>query len=90
MVYNSNGMTDYGLITREPIGITGAYLLKVAGLGDGGSEAAAEVVTDPVLLQKAVRMLPPHWENKNLQILVTTEMIGRKASPPRIVGVHSW
>lgn len=90
MTYNANGMTDYGLITREPVGITGEFLLKVAGLGDGGSEAAAEVVTDPVLLQQAIGTLPPHWENKNLQILVGTEMIGRKASPPRIIGVHSW
>lgn len=90
MTNHPGGMTDYGLITRQPVGITGEYLLKVAGLGDGGSEAAAEVITNPVLLEQVVRTLPPNWEKKNLQILVTTEMIGRKASPPKIIAVHTW
>lgn len=88
--YSDTGAKDYGLITRQPIGTTGQFLLKIAGLQDGGTEAACELVTNPEMLQNAIRSLPPHWETKNLQILVSTEIIGRTAGPPQVVAVHVW
>ena len=88
--YSDRGTKDYALITREPTGSTGQFLLKVAGLEDGGTEAACELVTNPEMLQSVVRGLPPHWETKNLQILIATDVIGRKAGPPQVVAVHVW
>ncbi len=81
---------DYGLITREPVGITGSFLLKISGIRGAGTEAASELVTRPDLLQNAVASLPPNWEKKNLQILVMTQSIGQKASSPKVVAVHVW
>lgn len=81
---------DYGLITREPIGITGSFLLKIAGIRGAGTEAASEFVTRPDLLQNAVKSLPSNWEKKNVQILVMTQSIGRKSSSPQVVAVHVW
>ena len=81
---------DYGLITREPIGVTGSFLLKVAGIRGGGTEAAAEFVTSPESLQSTVSRLPYGSKKKNVQILVMTQVIGRKASPSQVVAVHVW
>ncbi len=81
---------DYGLITREPVGITGGFLLKIAGIRGAGTEAASELVTRPDLLQNAVASLPPNWEKKNIQILVMTQSIGQKASSPKVVAIHIW
>ncbi len=81
---------DYGLITRQPLGATGQFLLKIAGLQDGGTEAASELVTNPEMLQGVIRSLPPNWQAKNLQILVETDVIGRKAGPPKVLAVYVW
>ena len=81
---------DYGLITREPVGITGGFLLKIAGIRGAGGEAASELVTRPDLLQSAVASLPPNWEEKNIQILVMTQSIGQKSSSPKVVAIHIW
>lgn len=88
--YSDRGARDYGLITRQPTGSTGQFLLKIAGMSDGGTEAACELVTNPDLLQHVIRSLPPHWETKNLQILVATEMIGGNAGPPQVIAVYAW
>jgi len=88
--YSNRRTKDYGLITREPVGDTGQFLLKIAGLQDGGTEAACELVTNPEMLQNVVRTLPPNWQTKNLQILVATDIIGRKAGPPQVVAAYVW
>jgi hypothetical protein len=88
--YSDRGTKDFALITREPAGSTGQFLLKVAGLEDGGTEAACELITNPEMLQDVIHGLPPHWETKNLQILIATVVIGRKAGPPQVLAVHVW
>jgi hypothetical protein len=81
---------DYALITRQSKGSTGDFLLKIAGLQDAGTDAAAELVTNPEMLRGVIRSLPPNWQYKNLQILVETDVIGRKAGPPQVLAVHTW
>ncbi len=81
---------DYGLITRQPLGVTGQFLLKIAGLQDGGTEAASELVTNPEMLQGIIHSLPPNWQSKNLQVLVETDVIDRKAGPPKVLAVYAW
>jgi hypothetical protein len=81
---------DYGLITRQPVGATGQFILKIAGLQDAGTEAASELVSEPEMLQSVVRSLPPNWQSKNLQIVVETDVIGRNAGPPKVLAVYAW
>lgn len=88
--YTERGAKDYGLITREPKGTTGEFLVKIAGLQDGGTEAACELVTNPKMMENVVRSLPPHWDTKNLQIVISTDVIGWKAGPPQVVAVQVW
>lgn len=88
--YSARGARDYGLITRQPISSTGQFLLKIAGMSDGGTEAACDLVTNPVALQHVVQSLPPHWETKNLQILIGTDIIGGEAGPPQVIAVYTW
>ena len=88
--YTERGAKDYGLITRAPKGTTGEFLIKIAGLQDGGTEAASELITNPEMMENIVRHLPPHWETKNLQIIISTDVIGWKAGPPQVVAIHVW
>jgi hypothetical protein len=88
--YTERGAKDYGLITREPKGTTGEFLVKIAGLQDGGTEAACELVTNPEMMENVVRSLPSHWDTKNLQIVISTDVIGWKAGPPQVVAIQVW
>jgi len=88
--YTERGAKDYGLITREPKGATGEFLVKIAGLQDGGTEAACEFVTNTEMMENVIRSLPPHWNTKNLQIVISTDVIGWKAGPPQVVAIQVW
>jgi hypothetical protein len=86
----SHGVTDYGIITRELVGPTGQFLVKIAGMSDNGTEAASELVTNTDELSKVIQTLPKHWESKNLQLLVRTDIIGGKAGPPKLIATYVW
>ncbi len=84
-------MTDYGIITRELVGPTGQFLVKIAGMSDNGTEAASELVNVHDELSKVIQTLPKHWESKNLQLLVRTDIIGGKAGPPKLIATfYVW
>jgi hypothetical protein len=78
---------DYALITRQPVGATVSSFLR---LQNGGTEAASELVTNPDMLQAVIHTLPANWQSKNLQILIQTEVIGRKAGPPKVLAARIW
>jgi hypothetical protein len=86
----SRGVTDYGIITRELVGPTGQFLVKIAGMSDNGTEAASELVTNTDELSTVIQTLPKHWESKNLQLLVRTDIIGGKAGPPKLIATYVW
>ncbi|WP_139285234.1 hypothetical protein [Terriglobus roseus] len=86
----SQGWVDYGLITREVVAPTGQFLVKFAGVGDAGTEAAGELLTNADLLSSAVKRLPRDWEHKNVQLLVEFNVIDGKAGPPKLVDTYVW
>jgi hypothetical protein len=86
----SLGWIDYAIVTRELVGPTGQFLIKIAGMSDNGTEAASELITNNEELSKAIQTLPPHWERKNLQLLVQTDIIGGKAGPPKLIATYIW
>ncbi|MGA7157408.1 MAG: hypothetical protein WBY53_11195 [Acidobacteriaceae bacterium] len=81
---------DYAIITRQPIWKAGQSVISVAGLGDGGTEAASEMVTNPNELADVLKTLPAGWEKKNLQIVISTDMTDGEAGRPRLVAYYLW
>ena len=81
---------DYGLVTRLVNSNTGQFTLLVAGTQASGSSAAAELVTDPQKLARALRHAPRNWPHKNVQILVSTSVTDYVNSPPKIIAVYVW
>jgi len=81
---------DYGVITRQIDVNTGQSLVSVAGISDGGTEAATEMVTKPEELAPILQSLPSGWEKKNIQILISTEVRDGEAGRPALVAYYLW
>lgn len=82
--------TDYAIVTRFHDPTTEGPVLVVAGIGPYGTEAAGEFVQSPQHLAELAAKLPRDWENKNLEVVLKTIIIGGKAGPPILVTTYTW
>jgi hypothetical protein len=81
---------DYAIVSRVFHPDTHAMLVVVAGITQYGTDAAAELVTNPDLLADAVRGAPANWRTKNLQLVLHVRVIAGTASSPKVVGSYYW
>lgn len=81
---------DYILVSRIPRSTTGGLLIVAAGVKQFGTEAAGRLLTDPHQLGGILRKLPQGWEEKNLQVVLQTKVIGNTPAEPELVAWHVW
>jgi hypothetical protein len=82
--------TDYAIVARFHDPTTEGPVMVIAGLGPYGTEAASEFVQSPQHLADLTANLPRGWENKNLEVILKTNVIGAKAGPPILVTTYTW
>jgi hypothetical protein len=82
--------TDYALVARFRDPTTECPVMVIAGIGPYGTEAAGEFVQSPQHLAELSAKLPRGWENKNLEVVIKTNVIGAKAGPPILVTTYTW
>lgn len=76
---------DYALVSRIKSPITEQTELIIAGIGPGGTVAASEFVTNPLYFSEFAKRAPAGWENRELQIVITTDVIGERSAAPHVV-----
>lgn len=83
---------DFAVVSRVLDPETRTFLIEVSGLAHYGTEAAAELVTNPTLLAEGLRSAsaPPDWSKKNLQLVVRTKVVNNAAGVPEVVDAHFW
>jgi hypothetical protein len=81
---------DYAIVSRVFHPDTHAMLVEIAGITQYGTEAAAELVTNPDLLAEAVHGAPADWQKKNLQLVLHVKVIAGTPSSPKVVGAYYW
>jgi hypothetical protein len=81
---------DYAIVTRVFHPDTHAMLVELAGILQYGTDAAANLVTNPELLAEAVRGAPPGWSQKNLQLVLHVKVISGVPSSPKVVAAYFW
>ena len=81
---------DYALISRFLNPWTGKIVVVVAGLYASGTEAAGRFLTDARQMELLTGHVPPQWQKKNLQIVISTEVIDRTPGPARVLTAYSW
>jgi hypothetical protein len=85
----TNNYRDFAIVARFTDDTTGEPTLVAAGIGRGGTIAAGEFLTDPDLL-KAVRNQRPSAKTKNVEVVLSTQIIDGEPGTPRIEAVYFW
>jgi hypothetical protein len=81
---------DYAIVSRVRDPKTEQTAVIVAGIGSWGTQAAGEFVTNPEHLKKLDVVAPKHWEQKNLQVVIATDVIHGVSGPPTVLAAHFW
>ena len=81
---------DYAVVSRFLDPLTEKMVVVVGGMGRDGTIAAGEFVTEPRYLEMLAARAPKHWDRKNLQVLLATDIVNGNTGPPRILATHFW
>jgi hypothetical protein len=81
---------DYGMVSRVYDSSTQRMVVVAAGIGVFGTLAAGEFLTDPQYMEQLARQAPKGWEHKNIQIVITAEVVHGHSGPPRVVATNYW
>lgn len=81
---------DYAVISRVENPRTRRITITVAGLFGYGTLAAGKFLTDPANLQAFAQHAPAGWQDRNMQIVIRTEVIQQDAGPPTVVATAFW
>jgi hypothetical protein len=83
-------LDDTAIVARLLDSTTGQFAVIVAGIGERGTQAAGEFVSNPEFLEQGLRSLPAGWQTKNLEIVLQTTVTDSIPGPPRVVAAYSW
>jgi hypothetical protein len=81
---------DFGLITRVVDPATDRNFVMVGGLWGYGTLAAGQFVTEAKYLDAFAKQAPAGWQKKNLQIVISTEVIRGDSGPPTVQAFYAW
>jgi hypothetical protein len=81
---------DYAIVSRVFHPDTHAMLVELAGITQYGTDAAADLVTNPDLMTEALRGAPRDWQQKNLQLVLHVKVISGTPSSPSVVATYFW
>jgi hypothetical protein len=86
----TNNYRDYAIIARFTDGDTGKLAVVVAGIGRGGTIAAGEFLTDPGELAQLQRAAQAAGNKKNLEVVLSTQIIDGEPGTPKMEAAYFW
>lgn len=81
---------DYAIVCRVLDPTTGKFVVTASGLYKFGTEAAGEFLTNAAYMEEISKSAPAGWDRKNMEIVISTSIVGRSAGPPHVVATHFW
>jgi hypothetical protein len=81
---------DYAIVARIHDNTTGQPVIIAAGISEEGTEAAGEILYNPVYLQSLLAKAPPNWEQLNMEAVIETQVIEGHPGPPNVLAVETW
>lgn len=81
---------DYVILSRIFDSKSGDVVITAAGLAHAGTYMAGEFLTNPAYFEQAIRQMPDDWESRNLQLVLSAEVIGKTPGPPKVVASAYW
>jgi hypothetical protein len=86
----SQSTQDYGIVARFLSPTTERETVIIAGIGANGTLAATSMATDERFFGALVRSAGKNAATKNIEILVTTQIIDNHTGPPKVLDVQYW
>ena len=87
--YNSI-QKEYGIVARFHSSLTDQATVIIAGIGANGTIAASDFVTTPGYFKQFADHAPRNWDQRNMEIILETEMIHGDYGPPKVVTTYFW
>ncbi len=81
---------DYAIVARIHDSTTGQPVIIAAGISEEGTEAAGEILYNPVYLDSLLAKVPSDWEQKNMEAVIETQVIQGHSGPPNVLAVETW
>jgi hypothetical protein len=81
---------DYAIVARIRDSTTGQPVIIAAGISEEGTEAAGEILYNPVYLNSLLAKAPANWEKMNMEAVIETQVIEGHSGPPNILAVETW
>jgi hypothetical protein len=81
---------DYAIVARIHDSITGQPMIIAAGISEEGTEAAGEILYNPVYLEALLAKVPQNWEQMNIEAVIQTQVIQGHPGPPTVLAVEAW
>jgi len=81
---------DYAIVARFVDPNTDQYVVVAAGIGRGGTVAAGEFLVDAHRMEEILSQVPANWKNKNMELVLETQVIDGRSGPPHVVATHFW
>jgi DNA-binding winged helix-turn-helix (wHTH) protein len=87
---STNNYRDYAIVARFTDTNTGKLAVIIAGIARGGTIAAGELVTNPVYLSQLADAGRPFGNKKNMEIVLSTQIIDGEPGSPKIEATYFW
>jgi hypothetical protein len=81
---------DYAIVARIHDNTTGQPVIIAAGISEEGTEAAGEILYNPVYLDLLLKKAPPNWEQMNMEAVIETQVIEGHPGPPQVEAAEFW
>jgi hypothetical protein len=81
---------DYAIVARIHDNTTGQPVIIAAGISEEGTEAAGEILYNPLYLDSLLAKAPANWEKLNMEAVIETQVIEGHSGPPSILAVETW
>jgi hypothetical protein len=81
---------DYAIVARIHDKTTGQPVIIAAGISEEGTEAAGEILYNPIYLESLLAKAPKNWEQMNMEAVIETQVIEGHPGPPNILALETW
>jgi hypothetical protein len=86
----TNNYRDYAIVARFTDSNTGNVEVVIAGIGRGGTRVGGEFLTTNADLAQLMRAASQAGDKKNMEAVLSTEIIGGEPGTPKMEAVYFW
>jgi hypothetical protein len=81
---------DYAIVLRMVDPKTEQTVIVAAGITVFGTSAAGDFLTNRNEMKKLAAIAPPGWEKKNVELVLSTDVIRGQSGPATIIAAQFW